>query len=148
MADTEERGFLRAIKENPKDVTTRMAYADWLEEHTRPYEAFQQRVKAGVSEARYRLRRKSDGLFYEAHGNWTARGRQWRTLVAAKNYLNDHLGMPNFRGTPWDDVEIEVAEIRTQIVTNLSFSPSGGAHRRLEGGGVLIHEPIATPPAK
>jgi uncharacterized protein (TIGR02996 family) len=33
MPGVEEQGFLGAIEENPQDVATRLAYADWLEEH-------------------------------------------------------------------------------------------------------------------
>jgi uncharacterized protein (TIGR02996 family) len=135
MADSEERGFLKALKENTKDATTRMAYADWLEEH-------QQRVKAGVSEARYRLRRKSDGLFFEAYTHWTARGRHWRTLSAAKAYLNSWAGYEHFNGTPWSEIEIDVVEVRTQVIASLSISQSGGNHPWRQGGGVIIHEPM------
>jgi uncharacterized protein (TIGR02996 family) len=36
---TEEAGFLITLKQNPDDATARSAYADWLDEHDRPYEA-------------------------------------------------------------------------------------------------------------
>jgi uncharacterized protein (TIGR02996 family) len=36
---SEESGFLLAIEKAPTDVAARGAYADWLDEHGRPYEA-------------------------------------------------------------------------------------------------------------
>jgi uncharacterized protein (TIGR02996 family) len=38
-ATPDERGFLDAIKKYPDDATARLVYADWLDEHDRPYEA-------------------------------------------------------------------------------------------------------------
>src|SRR5215468_8008386 len=111
MPDAEERGFLAALKENAKDVTTRLAYADWLEEHDRPYEAMLQRVKAGVSEARFKIRRKSDGLFADEHGRWTGKGKEWRQLNGVESALFHNSGQ-QFKGVDWEDVEVVVFEIR------------------------------------
>ncbi|MCI0703664.1 MAG: TIGR02996 domain-containing protein, partial [Planctomycetia bacterium] len=85
---SDERGFQLAIKKNPKDLTAHGAYADWLEEHDRPYEAALQRAKAGLSEVYFKLRRKSDGLFSEGNeqrygkkSHWSAKGKMWRKLA-------------------------------------------------------------------
>jgi uncharacterized protein (TIGR02996 family) len=81
-AGHEEAGFLMALAEDAQDTATRAAYADWLDEHDRAYEAAVQRDKAGMSEVWYKLRRKTDGLFAEPDGpkHWTTAGRRWRSL--------------------------------------------------------------------
>ncbi|MBN9122424.1 MAG: TIGR02996 domain-containing protein, partial [Planctomycetes bacterium] len=64
--DAEERGFVLALKKDPTDATARGAYADWLDEHGRHYDAVLQREAAGLSELRFKVRRKSGGPFSEA----------------------------------------------------------------------------------
>ena len=125
MTDSEEHGFLEAIKENPADVATRLAYADWLEEHDRPYRAMLQRVEAGVSRVRYVVRRKSDGLCSEGgerHVRWSAKGKEWDRLGSVRAHLavgshNQLYGC----NTPWEDVEIAVFEVRVQPIGTLPF---------------------------
>ena len=126
MANAEEQGFLKALEEKPDDVATRLAYADWLEEHDRPYRAMLQRVQAGVSQVRYKVRRKSDGLFAdsgERHVQWSAGGKEWERLSSVRAHLaagsyNERYGM----NTPWDDVEIVALEVRIHVVGTLPFS--------------------------
>jgi uncharacterized protein (TIGR02996 family) len=135
MTTTAERGFLKAIKENPDDKTTRLVYADWLEEHGRLHEALQQRVKAGVSEVRYKLRRKSDGLFSEGADwrvAWSAQGRAWSHLGHLKAHLTTLARQDSYGGTPWGDLEVVVFEVRTQPVAVLpvSFSENPPYQRR------------------
>ncbi len=132
MATADERGFLKAIKEKPDDVATRLAYADWLEEQARPLDAVRQRAEAGVSEVQYRLRRKSDGLFSDGGENapvrWVAQGKAWRKREYLLSHLRGHLKMYRSHyghGTPWDDLEICVFEVRPQLVVTLSFSVKG-----------------------
>jgi len=128
MKGADERGFLEAIKKNPDEITTRVAYADWLDEHGRPYEAILQRERAGLSEVRYKLRRKSDGLFACGQlpwncdtGLWSDRGKMWRKL----SQLQEHIfrarrwSSRSYGGTPWGDVEIAVVEVRPVIVATL-----------------------------
>jgi uncharacterized protein (TIGR02996 family) len=144
MASTQELGFLKTIKENPEDKTTRLVYADWLEEQGRPHEALQQRVKAGVSEMRYKLRRKSDGLFSEAGGwavSWSAQGRAWPQLNHVKGHLTLHARTGSYGGTPWSDLEIVVFEVRTQLVAVLPFSLQEGRFGRKKA---VIDEPLGT----
>lgn len=43
---TDEAGFLAALAEHPECETTRLVYADWLDEHERPEEAARQRRMA------------------------------------------------------------------------------------------------------
>src|SRR5437016_5069770 len=38
--------FRQALDQHPEDTTTRLVYADWLEEHARPDHAFAQRWMA------------------------------------------------------------------------------------------------------
>lgn len=45
----DERAFLDAINDNPNCMTTRLAFADWLQEHDRPeYEGWLATVEYGV----------------------------------------------------------------------------------------------------
>src|SRR5262245_61784312 len=126
MSNATELGLLRAIEENPGDVASRLAYADWLEEQGRPYEAMQQRVKAGVSEARFKVRRKSDGLFSEGGEKgiqWSARGKEWKQL----GHVRAHLVQGRYKAlygdnTAWDNLEITVFEVRVQLVTALPLA--------------------------
>jgi uncharacterized protein (TIGR02996 family) len=43
VADSEKYAFLEAIARNRDDTTTRLVYADWLDEHHRGEEAYAQR---------------------------------------------------------------------------------------------------------
>src|SRR5262249_8862958 len=88
--DNTEQGFLQAIEQTPGDTTTHLAYADWLEEQGRPHDAILQRIAAGVSEANYKLRRTSDGLYSEGNGRWTTGGKVWRRLEHLKSHLTGH----------------------------------------------------------
>jgi uncharacterized protein (TIGR02996 family) len=140
MASKEERAFLKAIKEDASDTTSRLAYADWLEEQGRKLDALEQRVKGGVSEAQYKLRRKSDGLFSEGKGDrWSAQGKSWRRLADIKAHLAACSWFKSYgRGTPWSDLEIVVFEVRPHPVANLAFSLRGGTLYRRE---VVIERP-------
>ena len=127
MTSAEEKGFLEAIKENPGDVTTLLAYADWLEEHDRPYRAMMHRVQAGVSQVRYKVRRKSDGLFAGSgeYIEWSAGGKEWERLSSVRGHLAANSYRDKYGGVPWDGVEIAVFEIRVRDVGALTFSLSG-----------------------
>jgi uncharacterized protein (TIGR02996 family) len=139
MPDAEERGFLAALKEDAKDVTTRLAYADWLEEHERPYEAMLQRVKAGVSEARFKIRRKSDGTFFDIKGqSWTAKGKDWKQLSHVRGHFTGESHAPRYYGTEWDDLEVVVYEIRVRPVSVLTVTQEP---RQTYGRVVTVHEP-------
>jgi uncharacterized protein (TIGR02996 family) len=124
MASDQERAFQKALKADPKDLATRLAYADWLEEQGRKLDALKQRVKAGVSEVQYRLRRKSDGLFSEGKGErWSAQGKGWRRLADIKAHLAGSAWSGAYGGsTAWSDLEIVVFEVRPQAVATLGFS--------------------------
>jgi uncharacterized protein (TIGR02996 family) len=142
MATTEEHGFLTAIEENPGDVTSRLAYADWLEEHDRRYEAMLQRVQAGVSEVRYLVRRKSDGLISEGgerHVQWTTKGKEWKKASSARAHLAASAQKSHYGGTPWSDVEIVVYEVRTQLIGTLPYTRQPG--RSLGTMSIILHEP-------
>ena len=141
MADAEERGFLAALKQDAKDVTTRLAYADWLEEHDRPYEAMQQRVKAGVSEARFKVRRKSDGLFYDGRGGWSSKGKEWRQLAHVRAHFTSDAWSPRYYGVKWQDVEVVVFEVRVRTVAALPVTRKEERHLRQ----VTVHEPKPGP---
>jgi uncharacterized protein (TIGR02996 family) len=127
VTSAEEKGFLEAIKENPGDVTTLLAYADWLEEHDRPYRAMTQRVQAGVSQVRYKVRRRSDGLFAGSgeYIEWSAEGKEWERLSSVRGHLAANSYRDKYGGVPWDDVEIAVFEIRVQSVGALTFTITG-----------------------
>jgi uncharacterized protein (TIGR02996 family) len=127
----DERGFLEAIQKNPGDTTARLVYADWLDEYDRPYEAILQRERAGVAEVRYKLRRKSDGLFacgrlpgYGATDAWSTRGKMWRKLSQLQGHIRTarRWSAKNYRGTPWGEVEIAVVEVRPVVVATLPAS--------------------------
>jgi uncharacterized protein (TIGR02996 family) len=141
MPDAEERGFLDALKEDAKDVTTRLAYADWLEEHDRKYEAMQQRLKAGVSEARYRIRRKSDGLFSDGW-RWAEKGYDWRSLKGVRGHFTSTVREGRYHGTDVKDVEVVVYEVRVEPVAALpvtSRTETDPYAREV----VTVHEPKA-----
>jgi uncharacterized protein (TIGR02996 family) len=121
---SEEKGFLAALKENPSDATARGAYADWLDEHDRSYEALLQRDKAGISEVYFKLRRKSDGLFSEGSGrkaiSWSGRGKAWRKLSDLHGHLKSALRADGkYAGTPGKDLEVVVIEVRPVVATAL-----------------------------
>ncbi len=90
-ARPEEAGFLVALEQDTEDTTTRAAYADWLDEHDRAYEAAVQRDKAGLSEVWYKVRRKTDGLFAEPDGPkaWTKNGKRWRSLKQVVPHIHN-----------------------------------------------------------
>jgi uncharacterized protein (TIGR02996 family) len=113
----DERGFLKAIEENPDDTVTRLAYADWLEEQGRSYEAMKQRVKGGVSQVQYKLRRKSDGLFSEGGGGaqvqWTTKGKIWPGLAHIRGHLIAQGRRERYgNNTSWSSLEVVVFELR------------------------------------
>ena len=132
MSSAEERGLLKAIEENPNDVAARLAYADWLEEHDRPYRAMMQRVEAGVSQVRYKVRRKTDGKFAGSgeYIEWSEGGKEWERLSSVRGHLAANSYKENYGSVPWKDVEIAVFEIRVQLVQALTFTLTG------EGGTV------------
>lgn len=66
---SEEAGFLKAIADQLAERTTRLAYADWLDEHDRPREAEFLRVQVQVAEANARLL----DLSGELNADWLAR---------------------------------------------------------------------------
>ena len=124
--NTEEAAFLKAIKKNPDDATTRGAYADWLDEHGRPYEALLQRDAAGISEAWFKLRRKSDGLFSEGlipsrpNIRWSAKGKMWRKLSDLRSHLVGLRRHAKYGDvTPWEELEVVVIEIRLAVTATL-----------------------------
>src|SRR5215471_7261483 len=117
---SEENGFLLALKADPNDTTARSAYADWLDEHNRSYEALLQRDKAGVSEAWFKLRRKSDGLFSDGRSTssrapirWSAKGKMWRRLSDLRSHMMNIRGSGSYGGMAWEDLEVVVIEIRS-----------------------------------
>ncbi|HEY1188410.1 MAG TPA: TIGR02996 domain-containing protein [Gemmata sp.] len=160
---SEERGFLAAIKKNPKEATARGAFADWLDEHDRPYEAILQRDAAGLSEVYFKLRRKSDGLFSEGSNkpggkHWSAKGKMWRQLQFLRAHLRTYVVLHRGRSaftrtelkyhddTAWDDLEIVAIEVRATVGAVLPVTC------RFEQSGpieVSITEPLgeATPDA-
>src|SRR5262249_20729322 len=137
VPDAEERGFLASLKQNPKDTTSRLAYADWLEEHDRPYEAMLQRVKAGGSEGRFKVRRKSHGLFFDGKGGWSTKGKDWRQLGHVRGHFTSDSYNARYYGTKWDDLEVVVFEIRVRPVTVLTVTHEKVANSRV----VTVHEP-------
>jgi uncharacterized protein (TIGR02996 family) len=144
MPGVEEQGFLGAIEENPQDVATRLAYADWLEEHQRSYEAMLQRVEAGVSEARYKVRRKSDGLFSEGGSSnvqFSSGGAEWKKASSVRAHLTQNAPGKLYGGnTPWEDVEVVVYEVRTHFIGTLPYSfkqPEKSWRWRT----IIVHEP-------
>src|SRR5262245_21602668 len=127
---SEERGFLAAIKENPGDVTARGAYADWLDEHDRHYEAVLQRGEANLSEVYFKLRRKSDGLFSEGRTasarqpiKWTTKGKMWRRLSDLRSHMANMRPRNDYGGkVPWSDLEVVVFEVRLTVAATLPIS--------------------------
>jgi uncharacterized protein (TIGR02996 family) len=130
---TEEKGFLLALEQNPDDTTARAAFADWLEEHGRRYEAILQRGEAGISEVFFKLRRKSDGLFSDCNTHrpdgWSTTGKMWHKLSSLRAHMasyehshrwGDTRGpIPYLGNTAWDDLEVVVVELRLVEGTTL-----------------------------
>ena len=128
MTDVEERGFLKAIKSDPKDVASRLAYADWLEEHGRRHDAILQRAAANVSWVVYKIRRQSDGLFADGRGGWTEKGKAWAKLGVLKQHLSLYgYAGSSYLGTKWSDVEIAVFEMPLRPAVALALSGKSGA---------------------
>ncbi len=134
----DEQGFLKALKKNPKDVATHSAYADWLDEHDRPYEAALHRSKAGLSEVYYKIRRRSDGLFsngtkWQAKASWSEGGKVWRRLTDVCAHMRMTDGK-TYGGTAWNDLEVVVVEVRTTFTVALPIrreKPKGWARARV-----------------
>src|SRR5947209_20269787 len=102
--NAEESGFLLSIKKNPGDLPARRAYADWLEEYDRPYEAMLQRGQSGLSEVFFKLRRKSDGLFSEGPDRtrkWSSKGKMWRKLSTLRANPSQDLGQQTVGSWGW-----------------------------------------------
>ncbi len=146
----EEQGFLLSLKENPDDTTARSAYADWLDEHDRPYEALLQRDKAGVSEVWFKLRRKSDGLFSDGRPassrqsvRWSAKGKMWRKLSDLRSHMLNMRDRSAYGGkTPWDDLEIVVIEVRVVTAAVLPILVKRDPARAWAGPVLTIAEPL------
>ena len=135
----DEKAFLRALKKNPKDVATHSAFADWLDEHDRPYEAAIQRGKAGLSEVYYKIRRKKDGLFSTGNKNWVVMGwseggKMWRRLTDLLAHMRGIAGSDKtYGGTPWKDLEIAFFEVRVTFTATLPLKvekPRGWGRQR------------------
>jgi uncharacterized protein (TIGR02996 family) len=124
LAEPEEATFLVAIQKDAGDVNTRAAYADWLDEHNRPYEAAVQRDKGGVSEVWYKLRRTTDGLFAEPDNpnRWTNTGKRWRSLKQLLLHVRSLSGAGHYLQVRFEDVEVVVIEVRPQTVGTLPVS--------------------------
>src|SRR5688572_21458041 len=54
-AMSDEAGFLKAIADQPAERSTRLVYADWLDEHDRPREAEFLRLQLQVAELSTKL---------------------------------------------------------------------------------------------
>jgi hypothetical protein len=90
-----------------------------------PYVALLQRVRAGTAEAVYKLRRRSDGLFCDGGEGWSARGRSWGRLADVQAHLSRFAREPIYGGVTWDELEVVVFEVRTQLVDTLALSRRG-----------------------
>jgi uncharacterized protein (TIGR02996 family) len=135
----EEKGFRVAIKKNPKDTTAHSAYADWLDEHDRPYEAAQQRAKAGLSEIYYKIRRKSDGLFSTGNRSWPSMGwaeggKMWRKLQDLLAHIRGIAGSDRtYGGTAWKELDVVFFEVRITFSATLPLKmekPRGWGRQR------------------
>jgi uncharacterized protein (TIGR02996 family) len=143
----EEKGFVAALKKNSEDATARGAYADWLDEHGRTYEALIQRDKAGIAEAWFKLRCKTTGLFSEglASGRhkiaWSAKGRMWRTLGSLRSHLTGLSYEQRYGGQSWSELEVIVIELRPAVTATLPVTVTKkitGFHR---GRSIKVVEP-------
>jgi uncharacterized protein (TIGR02996 family) len=123
-AGPEEAGFLVALEEDGQDTATRAAYADWLDEQDRAYEAAVQREKAGLSEVWYRVRRKTDGLFAEPDGRecWTRTGKRWRSLKQVVPHIHNRSARGRYLDVKWEDLEVVVSEVRPEDIGALPVS--------------------------
>lgn len=128
---SEESGFLTAIKASPKDSTARRAYADWLEEQNRPYEAALQRGQAGLSDVYFKVRRKSDGLFSDGNPSgrgqalkWSAVGKTWKRALDVRAHMLNLRDKGTYYGTPWDDIEVVMQEVRVVFTATLPVEAS------------------------
>jgi uncharacterized protein (TIGR02996 family) len=146
----DEKGFLAALRANPDDATARSAYADWLDEHDRPYEALLQRDKAGVSEAWFKLRRKSDGLFSDGRPassrqgvRWSTKGKMWRKLSDLRSHMLNMRDKSAYGGqTPWEDLEVVVIEVRAATAAVLPVVVTRNPLRTWAAPGWAIVEPL------
>jgi uncharacterized protein (TIGR02996 family) len=143
MADNQERGFLKAIKENPADVASRLAYADWLEEQGRAHDALKQRAEGGVSWVFYKIRRKSDGLYADGKGGWSNKGKEWTKASLLKQHLSYDSAFSGdsssgrYAKTDWTDLEVAVFEVplHPTVVLALSGKPGGIVLDEVKPGG-------------
>jgi uncharacterized protein (TIGR02996 family) len=76
--DSTEESFRATIGADPLDATTRLVYADWLDEHGNPVDAARQRVCADPADDQKRL---ALAAAYEAEGD-AERAEFVRTHVA------------------------------------------------------------------
>lgn len=144
LAEGEEVGFLLALRKTPDDRTVHAAYADWLEEHERPYEAAVHRDRAGVSEVWYKIRRKTDGLFAHPDGsgpsNWSTTGTRWRSLKAlvphVANVSRRNLGQ--YLGVNRTNLEIVIIEVRPVETGTLPVAVTGDGWSR----SFAVTEPV------
>jgi uncharacterized protein (TIGR02996 family) len=148
--DAEERGFRKALQKDPNDSAACSAFADWLDEHDRPYEAAQLRSRAGLSEVFYQIRRKSDGLFstanranWQAPMRWATKGKMWRRLADLHSHIRNAQDRKTYGGTPWEDVEVFVTEVRVTFSTVLPFQLV--RHTGWAGVQATAIEPVAAP---
>jgi uncharacterized protein (TIGR02996 family) len=68
---SDEAGFLKSIADKPAERSTRLVYADWLDEHDRPREAEFLRLQIQVAEMNARLRELGGEI-----------GSEWLTAVS------------------------------------------------------------------
>ena len=139
--DPLERQFRKTIKAEPAELAHRLVYADWLLDQGRPLDALNQRVRAGVSEKVYKIRRKSDGLF-DAGPRWTKKGRLWLSLARVRKVIQEHItpyGRNDDR-TYLDLLEIVVYEQRLEPIAVLPAklepppTPEPGEHVIYQAG--------------
>ena len=97
------------------------------------YEALIQRDRAGIAEAWFKLRRKSDGLFSNglATGRheiqWSAKGKMWRKLGDLRSHLVGLRGRKKYgSNTSWDDLEVVVIEVRATVTATLPVNVMKG----------------------
>lgn len=150
--NSEENGFLLSLEQNPEDTTARSAYADWLDEHDRPYEALLQRDKAGVSEVWFKLRRKSDGLFSDGRSTsrhtpirWSAKGKMWRRLSDLRSHMVNMRPRGSYGGIAWEELEVVVIEVRATAAAVLPILVKRDPARAWAGPILTITEPLGTP---
>ena len=152
----DEKGFLLALEQNPNDTTARAAFADWLEEHGRRYEAILQRGQAGISEVYFKLRRKSDGLFSGCDtrkpNDWSTKGKMWRELSSLRAHMasyersyrwgNVRTAIPYLGNTAWDDLEVVVVELRLIEGTTLPVKCESTHDGRRLKVTITVSEPL------